>query len=931
MKSMSKIILLLMLLFAAAQIQLRAQGTTAFTYQGRLNFNGGPASGIYDFRFRVATDAAGNSFLGNPVLTNGLPVTNGLFTTMVDFGPGIFSGASLWLQVEVRTNGAGNYTVLNPLQPFTVTPYATFASTANSVSGTISASQLVGTIPASSIGTGTITSSNLAPGAAAANLAAGGGAPVAGGGTILSESGNATNLINAGYVKIGKVTLINESWVGKTNATAASFQRAGHTAVWTGSEMLVWGGGTVSSFIDTGLRYNPTTDTWTKMSLSPAQHYYGSLSSYSVVWTGTEMIIWGGQDDNALSTAINTGARYKPATDTWALTSTVNAPSPRLQHSAIWTGSSMVVWGGWYSDYYGILTYNNGGRYNPSTDTWQPVNTTNAPSARMGHAAVWTGTQMLVWGGEYVYGGGFGAGALLVTNCARYNPSSDTWSSMSTNGQPALRMSPTGLWTGSEMIIWGGNDGGSTPFNDGARYNPTANTWTTMSSAGAPSARQSYSAVWAGSKMIVWGGYDTAFQNSGYSYTPGNNTWTNISATGAPTARYGHTAVWTGTEMIVWGGSDGQNSYPLLGGRYNPTSNSWVPTGVSADSPERSDHTAVWTGNEMIIWGGYNGALLGNGLRYNPAIDVWAPVAASGSPTARRYHSAVWTGTEMLIWGGYNNGTLQTGARYNPTLNTWANITTNNAPVGRQSHVAVWTGNEMIVWGGTAGSFVLITRNDGGRYNPTNDTWTAVSTNVPLSTRIGHTAVWTGKEMIVWGGSVLSTPYGDGARYNPMNDIWTPVSMTNAPTPRSLHTAVWTGKEMIIWGGVAPIGLNTNAYFNTGGRYDPVSDTWTTTSTIGAPTGRSGHNAVWAGTQMIIVGSGSDNPNGGVFYGGCYLPADDKWSPMSAGSGLTQRYSFSTVWDGTEMLLWGGLSGSTYYKDTWLYTPGRFEYLYLKP
>ena len=50
-----------------------AQGT-AFTYQGRLIASGAPASGSYDFRFRLATDSAGNNYLGNPILTNALPV-----------------------------------------------------------------------------------------------------------------------------------------------------------------------------------------------------------------------------------------------------------------------------------------------------------------------------------------------------------------------------------------------------------------------------------------------------------------------------------------------------------------------------------------------------------------------------------------------------------------------------------------------------------------------------------------------------------------------------------------------------------------------------------------------------------------------------------------------------------------------------------------
>ncbi len=70
-------------------------------------------------------------------------------------------------------------------------------------------------------------------------------------------------------------------------------------------------------------------------------------------------------------------------------------------------------------------------------------------------------------------------------------------------------------------------------------------------------------------------------------------------------------------------------------------------------------------------------------------------------------------------------------------------------PTGRTDHTAVWTGSEMIVWGGVNGMALL---NTGGRYNPSTDSWTATSTTNAPAGRDAHTAVWTGSEMIVWGG-----------------------------------------------------------------------------------------------------------------------------------------------------------------------------------
>jgi N-acetylneuraminic acid mutarotase len=105
----------------------------------------------------------------------------------------------------------------------------------------------------------------------------------------------------------------------------------------------------------------------------------------------------------------------------------------------------------------------------------------------------------------------------------------------------------------------------------------------------------------------------------------------------------------------------------------------------------------------------------------------------------------------------------------------------------------------MIVWGGENQNFVLL--NTGGTYNPSTDSWTATSTTNAPDARAGHTAVWTGSEMIVWGGLNLSSPFNTGGRYNPGTDSWTATSTTSAPSARYSHTAVWTGSEMIVWGG----------------------------------------------------------------------------------------------------------------------------------
>src|SRR5207237_9138661 len=103
------------------------------------------------------------------------------------------------------------------------------------------------------------------------------------------------------------------------------------------------------------------------------------------------------------------------------------------------------------------------------------------------------------------------------------------------------------------------------------------------------------------------------------------------------------------------------------------------------------------------------------------------------------------------------------------------------------------------------------TTNTGSRYNPIKDSWTATSLINAPSARYQHTAVWTGSEMIVWGGWDGGTFLNTGGRYNPLTNSWTATTTTNAPPPTRFQTGVWTGSEMIVWGGCCPL--------NTGGRY----------------------------------------------------------------------------------------------------------------
>jgi hypothetical protein len=580
---------------------------------------------------------------------------------------------------------------------------------------------------------------------------------------------------------------------------------------------------------------------------------------HSAIWNpiSNTMIIWGGLD--AAGTPLNTGGVYSPTANTWGTApTTTGAPTGRWGHSAIWTGSKMIIWGGEASapPYF----RNTGGVYDPAANAWVTtgytnlINGTGAPTARRSHSAVWTGTKMIVWGG---YDGGT---TNRYNDGGVYDPATDSWTPMTTTNAPTIRSNHIAVWTGTRMIVWGGFDNVTPRLDDGGVYDPSTDSWSALTQGGTPpTARYMHSAIWTGSKMIVWGGFDTAVTQTGGVYNPATNSWGTVpSIIGAPTARYGQSAVWTGTRMIIWGGWQ-LSTRVKTGGMYDPDADIWGFTTTTTSAPTaRSMHTAVWNpiSQTMIVWGGYDTAVTKSGGQYYPATNSWgAATPTSGNcPTARQGPSAVWTGSKMIVWGGWGPNPLNTGGVYDPVLNTWTTVTTTGAPAtGRYYHSAVWTGsgpeswrNKMIIWGGSDGPV-----NTGAVYDLATDSWVTNSypnlrdgVNAP-SARTSHTAVWNtiSNTMIVWGGSNTNT----GKPYDPGTDTWGAATSTgtNCPSARSFHSAVWADTRMIIWGG------NTT----TGGVYNPATNSWdAATSTNNTPSSRQNASAVWTGNRMIIWG-----------------------------------------------------------------------------
>jgi hypothetical protein len=400
-----------------------------------------------------------------------------------------------------------------------------------------------------------------------------------------------------------------------------------------------------------------------------------------------------------------------------------------------------------------------------SADTWTATSTTGVPGGRAYHTAVWTGSEMIVWGGVGAGTLAFRDYTIYVDTGGRYNPSTDSWTATSTTGAPDPRAYHTAVWTGSEMIVWGGYSddsasGGSnsTLFNTGGRYNPSTDSWTATSTTNAPSAREFHTAVWTGTQMIVWGGTPDgiSYLNTGGRYSPSTNTWTATSTTNAPDARVDHTAVWTGSEMIVWGGGKNyraDDNFMNTGGRYKPSTDSWIATSITGAPARRAVHTAVWTGSQMIVWGGLNYFdgnrdnfdYLNTGGRYCAGVVIQVTVQTTPAGLVFNVDGIDYSGTQTFTWATGSSHTIATstpqngapGVRY--YFSSWSDG-------GAISHSVAPTNNKTYTAKFGTQYYLTMNAGTGGKVSPYSS-WRTSGTNVSISATpsAGYSfSKWTG-------------------------------------------------------------------------------------------------------------------------------------------------------------------------------------------
>jgi N-acetylneuraminic acid mutarotase len=262
--------------------------------------------------------------------------------------------------------------------------------------------------------------------------------------------------------------------------------------------------------------------------------------------------------------------------------------------------------------------------------------------------------------------------------------------------------------------------------------------------------------------------------------------------------------------------------------------------------------------------------------------------------------ASVWTGRQMIVFGrsskpgpaGSTTNRMNVAAAYDPARNAWRRLSPPGPTSSFMDNDAVWTGKEVLVWG------------QGTRlaYNPRTNRWRRLPGSPLLSIHDGHgIVVWTGRDMIGWGGGCCGDAFSDGVAYNPKTNRWRAL----APTPLAGDQdplGAWTGRELVLFvGNLNPdTGKPWPARLARAAAYNPATDTWRRIAPLPAP--RGGASAVWDGREILVVGGVAGRSAARVGF--AYNPATNRWRrlpPMDSG-----RIGAAAVWTGSRLLLWGG-------------------------
>lgn len=711
-------------------------------------------------------------------------------------------------------------------------------------------------------------------------------------------------LTSSGYTAFR--TISEESWVSGSSDNRP-VARYGHTGVWTGSDWIIWGGSVANSFyINTGGIYSAELDAWERVSPLDAPE---ARAGHSGVWTGDSMVVWGGLSGKG---RLSNGGIYDLDTQTWAPTDEDSeVPEARNRHVSDWTGQRMVVWGG-RSDT-GLLTA--GGLYDPELDAWtnfdledipatDPVMTINnvysfsASQAEAFDAGLESPVSVAI-AGDFITIASDGSDNILRLNVSDLDNISVVAELVNTGTAFYGLRNPQKVIEVDDLVAFSVQQDNlvyvvqftSSVDDEGNEQTDVSNLIrlkTSVSSRNAPrglAIQGNYMYYTYGSQGIFVVRDITDPENS-FEVTELVDGVEDVNGV-APELSFveniviqdevAYVTARDGDALTLLDVSDptvptvlsvirnGEGDFNRLDAPFDVA----VSDGVAYVSAYNSDTVNVINiedpANPFLIseivhgsdefpnLDNPRGLLVRNELLFIAASDsnvvVVADISDPASPKLLQELNGEDFGLETPYALAEEDSRLVVAS---PASNNIAIIDySTNRPDPRMDATSVWTGGEFLVWGGqevsqrTGSGFSVVFADEA-----TPKTWNWMEATDSPGARTGHTAVWTGTEMIVWGGQADTGILGDGGRYDPETHLWTPIPADdNSPTARYGHTAVWTGSEMLILGG-----HDGSSELDDGHAYDPATEAWRALTSDGDPIERRGATGVWTGSEVMLFG-----------------------------------------------------------------------------
>ncbi len=602
--------------------------------------------------------------------------------------------------------------------------------------------------------------------------------------------------------------------------------------------------GGLSTPVNNIVRYNIATNTWSALGSGSSNGVNNEV--YTLAVMGSEVYV-GGRFTQAGGVSANRVARFNTNTNTWSVLGTSTSNGVNSEVRALAVTESEVYVGGNFTQAGGVSA-NRVARFNTNTNTWSVLGTST--SNGVGGASTSIVYALAVVGNEVFVGGRFTqAGGVTVSNVARFNTNTNTWSLLGSSLILGVNGSVNALVVMGNEVCVGGEftQAGDANANRVARFNPATNTWSALGGSGIGVSGSVYALAVMGSEVYVGGTFSQAGGLSAINVARFNTTTNTWGALGSGTniSVIGVRALAAGSEVYVGGDffSAGGLSANYVA-RFNPATNTWSAmagrgNGVRGDSNPTVNAIAV-TGSDVYVGGRFTqagGVSANNVARFNTNTNTWSALGSgSSNGVSGDYVNALAVmGNEVYV-GGYffNAGGVSANrvARFNTNTNTWSALGSGSSNGVNSNGVyafavigsEVFVGGDFTQAGGVSANYVA-------RFNTNTNTWSALGSGSSngvsgfSNSRVYALAVM-GSELYVGGGFTFAGGMSANyvARFNTSTNTWSSLgSGSNNGMNNEVYALAVMGSEVFVGGYFGRAGgVSANGM----ARFNPNTNTW---------------------------------------------------------------------------------------------------------